>query len=76
MQKPSPKLKAKIAVCRVMPIKSARGVMMGITAAACPLPEVRNTLIMVLARSMAGPCKKVLRAMSAAEIFRPGGAPC
>ena len=33
--------------------------MIGITAAACPEPEVRNTLMMVFAISIAGACRSV-----------------
>ena len=44
--------------------------MIGITAAACPLPEVRNTLMMVFAISIAGPCK-----IDGTE-FRPAASEC
>ena len=37
--KPSPQVKAKMAVCRVMPSKSANGAISGIVVAACPDPE-------------------------------------
>ena len=54
LQKPSPKLKARMAVCRVMPMMSARGSMIGITAAAWPEPEGITVLISRLAMNMAG----------------------
>ena len=52
MQNPSPKLKARMAVCLVIPSRSASGIMIGITTEAWPEPEVINTLIMVLAMSI------------------------
>ena len=55
LQKPSPKLKARMAVWRVIPMRSARGSMMGITAAAWPDPDGMTVLIRRLAMNMAGP---------------------
>jgi len=41
---PSPRVKAKTAVCLVTPMKSASGAMMGIVTAALPEPEGTTTL--------------------------------
>ena len=38
-EKPSPQVKAKTAVCRVMPSKSAKGAISGIVTAAWPEPD-------------------------------------
>lgn len=41
---PSPSLKASTVVCRVSPIISPIGLMIGITIDACPLPELTSIL--------------------------------
>ena len=45
LEKPSPKWKANTAVCRDMPSISAKGTIIGIVVAACPLPEGITKLI-------------------------------
>ena len=49
---PSPNWKACTATCLVIPVKSAIGTMIGITAAAWPEPEEMKKLIRALARNM------------------------
>lgn len=49
---PSPNWKACTATCLVIPVKSAIGTMIGITAAAWPEPEEMKKLIKALARNM------------------------
>lgn len=39
LENPSPQVKAKTAVCRVIPRRSDKGAIIGIVTAACPDPE-------------------------------------
>ena len=47
LAKPSPQVKAKMAVLRVMPNRSAKGAISGMVVAACPDPDGIKKLRMV-----------------------------
>ena len=52
LESPSPSLKASTATCRVIPVRSEIGTMIGITATACPEPEEISKLKQRLKRNI------------------------